>query len=42
MKSLKQRVETPQGEVVEARGLDGLIIVAIFGEAIPACFFYMH
>jgi len=42
VKSLKQRVETPQGEVVEARGLDGLIIVAIFGEAIPACFFYMH
>ncbi len=42
VKSLEQRVETPQGEVVEARGLDGLIIVAIFGEAIPACFFYMH
>ncbi len=42
VKSLEQRVETPQGEVVEARGSDGLIIVAIFGEAIPACFFYMH
>lgn len=42
VKSLGPRVETPQGEVVEARGSDGLIIVAIFGEAIPACFFYMH
>ncbi len=42
VKSLEQRVETPQGELVEARGSDGLIIVAIFGEAIPACFFYMH
>ena len=42
VKSLKQRVETLEGEVLEARGLDGLIIVAIFGEAIPACFFYMH
>jgi len=42
VKSLEQRVETPQGEMVEARGSDGLIIVAIFGEAIPACFFYMH
>lgn len=42
VKSLGQRVETPQGEVLKARGSDGLIIVAIFGEAIPACFFYMH
>jgi len=42
VKSLGTRVETPQGELVEARGSDGLIIVAIFGEAIPACFFYMH
>ncbi len=42
VKSLGQKVETPQGEVLEARGSDGLIIVAIFGEAIPACFFYMH
>jgi hypothetical protein len=42
LKSLEQKVETPQGEVLEARGSDGLIIVAIFGEAIPACFFYMH
>jgi len=42
VKSLEQRVETLEGEVLEARGLDGLIIVAIFGEAIPACFFYMH
>ena len=42
VKNLEQRVETLEGEVLEARGLDGLIIVAIFGEAIPACFFYMH
>ena len=42
VKSLGQRAETPQGEVLEARGSDGLIIIAIFGEAIPACFFYMH
>lgn len=42
VKSLEQRGETPQGEVLETRGSDGLIIVAVFGEAIPACFFYMH
>ena len=42
VKSLEQRLETPEGTVLEARGSDGLIIVAIFGEAIPACFFYMH
>ncbi len=42
VKNLGQRGETPQGEVLEASGSDGLIIVAIFGEAIPACFFYMH
>ena len=42
VKSLEQRVETPEGEVLEARGSDGLIIVAVLGEAIPACFFYMH
>jgi hypothetical protein len=42
VKNLGQRGETPQGEALEARGSDGLIIVAIFGEAIPACFFYMH
>ncbi len=42
VKSLEQRVETPEGEVLEARGSDGLIIVAVLGEAIPACFFYTH
>ncbi len=42
VKSLEQRVETPEGEVLESRGSDGLIIVAVLGEAIPACFFYMH
>jgi hypothetical protein len=42
VKNLGQKGETPQGEVLEARGSDGLIIVAVFGEAIPACFFYMH
>ncbi len=42
VKNLGQRGETPQGEALEARGSDGLIIVAIFGGAIPACFFYMH
>ncbi len=42
VKNLEQRVETPEGEVLEARGSDGLIIVAVLGEAIPACFFYMH
>jgi len=42
VKNLEQRVETLEGEVLKARGSDGLIIVAVFGEAIPACFFYMH
>jgi len=42
VKTLEHRVETPEGEVLEARGSDGLIIVAVLGEAIPACFFYMH
>jgi len=42
VKNLEQRVETLEGEVLKARGSDGLIIVAVFGEVIPACFFYMH
>ena len=42
VKNLEQRVETLEGEVLKARGSDGLIIVAVFGEGIPACFFYMH
>ena len=42
VKNLEQRVETLEGEVLKAGGSDGLIIVAVFGEVIPACFFYMH
>ena len=42
LKSLGQNVQTPEGEVLEATGSDGLITVAVLGGVIPACFFYMH
>ena len=40
LKNLAQRIETTQGEALEATGLKGFIIVV--GEAVFGCFFYMH
>ncbi len=40
LKNLAQRIETAQGEVLEATGLDGFITVV--GDAVFGCFFYMH
>ncbi len=40
LKNLTQRIETAQGEALEAAGLDGFITVV--GDAVFGCFFYMH
>ena len=40
LKNLAQRIETAQGQVLEATGLDGFI--TIVGDAVFGCFFYMH
>ncbi len=40
LKNIVQRIETTQGEALEATGLDGFIIVV--GDAVFGCFFYMH
>lgn len=40
LKNLAQRIETAQGEALEATGLDGFITVV--GDAVFGCFFYMH
>ena len=40
LKNIVQRIETTQGEVLEATGLDGFITVV--GDAVFGCFFYMH
>jgi hypothetical protein len=40
LKNLAQRIETTQGEALEATGLEGFIIVV--GDAVFGCFFYMH
>ena len=40
LKNIVIRIETTQGEALEATGLDGFIIVV--GDAVFGCFFYMH
>ncbi len=40
LKNIVLGIETAQGEALEARGLDGFIIVV--GDAVFGCFFYMH
>ncbi len=40
LENLAQRIETAQGEALEATGLDGFITVV--GDAVFGCFFYMH
>ena len=40
LKNLAQRIETTQGEALEATGQDGFITVV--GDAVFGCFFYMH
>ncbi len=40
LKNIVQRIETAQGEALEATGLDGFIVVV--GDAVFGCFFYMH
>ena len=42
LKILGQEAQTSAGNVVEVTGVDGLIVVAVLGDFIPACFFYMH
>ncbi len=40
LKNIVQRIETTQGEALEATGREGFIIVV--GDAVFGCFFYMH
>jgi len=40
LKNIVLGIETAQGEALEARGLDGFIVVV--GDAVFGCFFYMH
>ena len=42
LKFLGQEAQTPGRDVLEVTGLDGLIVVAVLGDVIPACFFYLH